>query len=93
MTLKEIAKLFGVNVRELATLMGYSHQGLYDIIHGKGKENLNQKRLYVSLQLLESKNKELHDQDIAKANMQGELRRKAIQELAEKANIRFELEE
>ncbi len=44
MTVRDIAKTFGVNVNQMSSISGYSRQGLYNLINGKTK--INKKKIY-----------------------------------------------
>lgn len=81
MKVKEIAKLFGMNVNTLASATGYSRQGLYNAIENKC--NRNDKRFNAFIDHLQFISMHIHEQDIAEAKIQYNLRKKLLEELKE----------
>lgn len=82
MTVKEIAKSFGLKVNELASISGYSKQGLYDVI--EDRNNINIKRFNAFLDHLQFISDSIHEQDIAQARIEKNERDNLIKELKER---------
>ena len=85
MTVKELAKAFGISVGQLVTISGYSKQGLYDVM--AGKNNTNKNRFNAFLEHLQFVSNSIHEQDIAQARIEKNIRDKMIAELKEREPI------
>ena len=79
MKVSEVAKAFGISVKELSSISGYSRQGLYDVI--ENRVNRNEKRFSAFMNSLETTSRSMLDRDIAKAKVQFFIRKKTIEEL------------
>lgn len=79
MKVSEVAKAFGISVKELSSISGYSRQGLYDVIEYRA--NRNEERFSSFLNNLETTSRSMLNKDIAKANVQFFIRKKTIEEL------------
>jgi hypothetical protein len=77
MTLNKLAKAFGVTIGDLASVMGYTRQGLYDLV--KCKNNTNKRRLYAALELLQDISDSHYKEDLAEARIQKNIREKGIE--------------
>lgn len=84
MTVKELAKAFRMDINTLSSISGYSRQGLYDVITGK---NANKKRFNAFLDHLQFISNSFHEQDIAQARIDKNIRDKMISELKEREPI------
>ena len=85
MTVKELAKAFGISVGQLVTISGYSKQGLYDVMAGNNKSNENRFNAFLDhLQLISNG---IHEHDIAQARIEKNIRDKMIAELKEREPI------
>lgn len=81
MTVKELAKVFRMNVNQLSMISGYSRQGLYDLL---GVEtNINQKRFNSFLDHLSFISNAQYEEDIAQARIEKNEREKVLKELKE----------
>ena len=85
MTVKELSKAFGISVGQLVTISGYSKQGLYDVM--AGKNNTNKNRFNAFLEHLQFVSNSIHEQDIAQARIEKNIRDKMIAELKEREPI------
>lgn len=85
MTVKELAKAFRMNINMLSSISGYSRQGLYYVITGKNKAN--KKRFNAFLDHLQFISNSFHEQDIAQARIDKNIRDKMIAELKEREPI------
>lgn len=81
MTVKEVAKAFDMSVNELAMISGYTKQGLYNVIGGKGKKNANRFNAFIDHLSFISQSK--YQQDIAEAKIQVNTRDKILEILKE----------
>lgn len=79
MKVSEVAKVFGISVKELSSISGYSRQGLYDAI--ENRVNRNEKRFSSFLNNLEATSRLMLNKDITKAKVQFFIRKKMIEEL------------
>lgn len=79
MKVKEIAKLFGMNVDTLVSISGYSKQGLYDVI--ENKYNRDNKRFNEFIELMQFISMHIYKEDIAEAKIQYNLRKKLLEQL------------
>lgn len=79
MTVKELANIFGMSVNQLAEISGYSRQGLYDVIERKCNRNPNRFNSFIDH--LNFISKSIHEQDIAEARIQLNLRTKTLEQL------------
>lgn len=79
MKVSEVAKAFGISVKELSSISGYSRQGLHDVI--ENRVNRNEERFSSFLNNLETTSRSMLNKDIAKANVQFFIRKKTIEEL------------
>lgn len=84
MTVKEIAKSFGMSVNQLAMISGYSRQGLYDVIEGNVNRNNNRFEAFVDhLHFISAS---IYEQDIAEARIQLNTRTKILEQLKGQKN-------
>ena len=74
-----MAKVFGISVKELSSISGYSRQGLHDVI--ENRVDRNEKRFSSFLNNLEATSRSMLNKDIAKAKVQFFIRKKTIEEL------------
>lgn len=81
MTVKEVANIFGMSVTQLAIISGYSRQGLYDVIERKNIGNTH--RFEAFIDHLHYISHSIHEQDIAEARIQLNLRTKVLEQLKE----------
>ena len=79
MKVKEIAKLFGMNVDTLVSISGYSKQGLYDVI--ENKYNRDNKRFNEFIELMQFISMHIFAEDKAEAKIQYNLRKKLLEQL------------
>lgn len=79
LTIKEIAKSFGMNVDTLVSLSGYSKQELYDVV--KNKCNRDEKRFDAFIEHLSFVSTHIYKEDIAEAKIQYNLRKKLLEQL------------
>lgn len=79
MTVKQLAKTFGLKVNEFASISGYSKQALYNIIE-KG-EAVNNVRFNSFIDHLQLYSNVIHEQDIAQARIEKNERDKLIEQL------------
>lgn len=77
MTLKELAKAFNITIGDLAVVMGYTKQSLYDIVSRKNRTN--KRRLYASLEHLQAISESQYQEDLAEARIQKNIREKGIE--------------
>lgn len=81
MTVKEVAKAFDMSVNQIAMISGYSRQGLYDVISGRGTKNANRFNAFIDHLSFISQSK--YQQDIAEAKIQANTRDKILEILKE----------
>ena len=79
MKVNEVAKAFGIKVKELSSISGYTRQGLHDVI--ENKVNRNEERFSSFINNLETTSRSILNKDIAKARVQFFIRKKTIEEL------------
>ncbi len=79
MKVSEVEKAFGMSVKKLSSVSGYSRQGLHDVIGNR--VNRNEKRFSAFLNNLETTSRSMINKDIAKAKVQFFIRKKMIEEL------------
>lgn len=79
MTVKELAKAFSLKVNEFASISGYSRQGLYDVI--ENEKQINNVRFNAFLDHLQLCSDAIHEQDIAQARIEKNVRDKLIKQL------------
>ena len=85
MKVKEIAKLFGMNVDTLVSISGYSKQGLYDVI--KNKCNRDNKRFNEFIELMQFISMHIFAEDKAEARIQYNIREKVLEQLVKKEKV------
>ena len=74
MTIRQIAKAFGMSVTEFAEYLGYTRQTLYN----ENKENRNEVRAKAAVRLLCSLNQKQFDEEMQKAGERFNERKEAI---------------
>ncbi len=79
MTVRDIAKTFGMDVNQLSSISGYSKQGLYNLVNSKTK--VNKKRFTVFLEHLRFISNSQYEQDIAQAEIKKRKREKMLREM------------
>ena len=79
MTVRDIAKTFGMDVNQLSSISGYSKQGLYNLVNSKTK--VNKKRFTVFLEHLRFISNSQYGQDIAQAEIKNRKREKMLREM------------
>lgn len=79
MTVNELAKAFGLKVNEFASISGYSRQGLYDVI--ENNRPINSVRFNAFIDHLQLYSNAIHEQDIAQARIEKNVRDKLIEQL------------
>ncbi len=79
MTVRDIAKTFGMDVNQLSSISGYSKQGLYNLVNSKTK--VNKKRFTVFLEHLRFISNSRYEQDIAQAEIKKRKREKMLREM------------
>lgn len=79
MTVNELAKAFGLKVIEFASISGYSRQGLYDVI--ENNRPVNSVRFNAFIDHLQLYSNAIHEQDIAQARIEKNVRDKLIEQL------------
>lgn len=79
MTVKELANAFGLTVNEFASVSGYSKQGLYNVI--ENEKPINNVRFNAFLNSLQLYSDAIHEQDIAQARIEKNVRDKMIKQL------------
>ena len=82
MKVKEIAKLFGMNVDTLVSISGYSKQGFFDVI--KNKCNRDNKRFNEFIELMQFISMHIFAEDKAEARIQYNIRKKLLKQLVKK---------
>lgn len=80
MDLKDVAKTFGLTVRGLAEVLGYTTQGLYISTRRPPGNGSNRRKL--ALQILEFRSQVEYQKDLQMAEVKRIEREKAIEELA-----------
>lgn len=81
--LKRIAGAFEISVTSLASLIGYSTQGLYSAVKGKSSHN----RMYEAMKELKRESDNLYRYDIEMAESKRKHRENAITELSEACGL------
>lgn len=79
MTVKELAKAFGLKVGEFASVSGYSRQGLYDVV--ENNKPVNSVRFNAFIDHLQLYSNVIHEQNIAQARIEKNVRDKLIEQL------------
>ncbi len=79
MTVRDIAKTFGMDVNQLSSISGYSKQGLYNLVNGKTK--VNKKRFTSFLEHLRVISNSQYEQAIAQAKIKKKKREKMLREM------------
>ena len=87
MMIKEIARVFGMSVRELAEKTGYTKQGLYMAEKRAPGNNLSRKRRADALEALEDYSNNQLKKEVQKALAAYDRRSVAIRELAQLLQI------
>ncbi|MDE6619705.1 MAG: hypothetical protein K2K74_04280 [Lachnospiraceae bacterium] len=77
--LKALAKLFGMNVSELARFMGYTKQALYQL--NDGTSGICTERYYKALKQLQFQNEKLYEDDLQEAQLLKQERERYIQQM------------
>ena len=79
MTVKELAKAFGLKVNEFAFISGYSRQGLYDVV--ETNKPVNSVRFNAFIDHLQLYSNDIYERDIAQARIEKKVRDKLIEQL------------
>lgn len=79
MTVKELAKAFGLKVDEFASVSGYSRQGLYNVV--ENNKPVNSVRFNAFIDHLQLYSNVIHEQDISQARIEKNVRDKLIEQL------------
>lgn len=83
--LKDLANVFGMKVIDFAKMVGYSKQGLYQML--KEKNGYCKVRMKSTMELLKLKSQEMYEEDIKKAAEKENCRLYAIECLKEYLGI------
>jgi len=83
MDLKEVAGAFDMPITKLASLIGYTRQGLRSAVKGKSSHN----RMYSAMEKLKRESDLIYQYDIQMAEEKRKCREKAITELSEACGL------